>query len=218
MAFLLWTAGIQLVTAGVFVLGREILVVSSIDRALSDAAVRLRRGLEADPTWPPALEQASFELQLQPTAPLLPIVMRAKSMSGGTLGRWPDRDPPLDLSVPVSPDAPNTLDFKTVRIRAQSDEDDTVVPVRFRCASMDIHTVEGADYRLDFGASLELADRTTSVMGRILAAGLTVGIVGAGVAGWIVAGQAVRRIEPRDQRGRERFGDAAGCPPLASHG
>lgn len=194
-AFLLWTAGIQVVTAAVFVLGREILVVSSIDRALADTAVRLRRGLEADPSWPPALEQASFELQTEPTAPLIPIVMRARSTGGATLARWPDRNPPLDLSAPLSPNAPDRLEFSTLRLQSQSDEDDSVTPIRFRCASMGIHTVEGGDYRLDFGASLELADRTTSVMWKILAAGLTVGILGAGVAGWIVAGRAAGRIE-----------------------
>ncbi len=198
LAFLMWTAGIQLVTAGVFVLGRELLVVSSVDRALSDAAHLLRRGLEADPSWPPALEQASFDLQTQPSAPLIPLVLRARSMRGETIARWPDREPPLDLTAPlVKPEGTDgtRLVFASLRMMAQSDEDDRILPVRFRCASMEIHTVEGVDYRLDFGTSLELADRTTSVMGRILAAGLTVGIVGAGIAGWIVAGRAARRIE-----------------------
>ena len=202
LAFLLWTAGIQLVIAVAFVLGRELLVVTSFDRALSDAAVRLKRGLEADPTWPPALEQASFELQAEPGAPLLPIVLRARSLlaSAGrepkTIARWPDRDPPLNLSPPLSPDTnPSQLVFATIRVQAQSDEDDSVVPVRFRCASMLIHTVEGADYRLDFGSSLELADRTTLVISRMMIAGLSVGIIGAAVAGWIVAGRAARRIE-----------------------
>lgn len=198
LAFLMWTAGIQLVTAGVFVLGRELLVVSSVDRALSDAAQLLRRGLEADPSWPPALEQASFDLQTQPSAPLIPLVLRARSMRGETIARWPDREPPLDLSAPLAKDAgadETRLTFTSLRMLAQSDEDDRILPVRFRCASMEIHTVEGVDYRLDFGTSLELADRTTSVMGRILAVGLTVGIIGAGIAGWIVAGRAARRIE-----------------------
>lgn len=194
----MWTAGIQLITAGVFVVGRELLVVSSVDRALSDAAQLLRRGLEADPSWPPALEQASFDLQTQPSAPLIPLVLRARSMRGETIARWPDREPPLDLSAPLAKDKGTDgtlLQFASLRMLAQSDEDDRILPVRFRCASMEIHTVEGVDYRLDFGTSLELADRTTSVMGRILAAGLTVGIVGAGIAGWIVAGRASRRIE-----------------------
>jgi signal transduction histidine kinase len=195
LAFLMWTAGIQLVTAGVFVLGRELLVVSSVDRALTDAALLLRRGLEADPSWPPALEQASFDLQTQPSAPLIPLVLRARSMRGETIARWPDRDPPPELAAPISKDPAAGLEFASLRMAAQSDEDDRIVPVRFRCASMEIHTVEGVDYRLDFGTSLELADRTTSVMWRILAAGLTVGIVGAGIAGWIVAGRASRRIE-----------------------
>jgi signal transduction histidine kinase len=195
LAFLLWTAGIQIAVAVVFVLGRQILVVDSIDRALSDAAVRVRRTLEADPTWPPALEQASFELQSQPNAPLLPLVMRARSVQGETIARWPDRDPSLEISAPASPDAPEHLLFATQRLQAPSDEDDTVAPIRFRSASMTIHTVEGISYQLDFGASLELADRFTSVMGRILGAGLLVGILGAGIAGWIVAGRASRRIE-----------------------
>ncbi len=195
LAFLLWTAGIQIAVAVVFVLGRQIIVVDSIDRALTDAAVRLRRSLEADPTWPPALEQASFELQSQPNAPLLPLVMRARSVQGETIARWPDRDPALDIAAPASPDAPERLLFATQRLQAPSDEDDTVAPIRFRSASMTIHTVEGISYQLDFGASLELADRFTSVMGRILGAGLLVGIIGAGIAGWIVAGRASRRIE-----------------------
>lgn len=186
----------------VFVLGRELLVVSSFDRALSEIGVRLRRGLEADPSWPPALEQASFELQAEPNAPLLPIVLRARSsisgstVAGKTISRWPDRDPPLDLSPPLSPDGElPRLVFATVRVQAQSDESDTIVPVRFRCAAMMIHTVEGADYRLEFGSSLELSDRTTSVITRMMIAGLSVGIIGAATAGWIVAGRAARRIE-----------------------
>lgn len=195
LAFLLWTAGIQIAVAVAFVLGRQILVVESIDRALADAAVRLRRTLEADPTWPPALEQASFELQSQPNAPLLPLVMRARSVQGETIARWPDREPWLDIAAPLSPEAPQRMVFATQLLQAASDEDDTVGPVRFRSASMTIHTVEGISYQLDFGASLELADRFTSVMGRILAAGLLVGICGAGIAGWIVAGRASRRIE-----------------------
>lgn len=195
LAFLLWTAGIQLAVAGVFVLGREIFVVQNIDRALQDAAVRLRRTLEADPSWPPALEQASFELQTQPSAPLLPVIMRARSTFGETIARWPDREPSLDPPPPTSPEAPTNLVFSTMRMDAQSDLDDTVTPIRFRAASMKISTVEGVDYHLDFGASLELSDQFSSVMGRIMTAGLLIGILGAGIAGWIVAGRASRRIE-----------------------
>jgi signal transduction histidine kinase len=198
LAFLMWTAGIQLAIAGVFVVGRELFVVDSIDRALADAAVRLRHTLEADPSWPPSLDQASFELQTDPTAPLIPVIMRVRTVDGKTLVRWPDREPPIPpegISPPISPDAPYKLVFTTMRVQAQSDEDDTIVPVRFRAASMTINPVEGGTYELDFGASLQLADRFTSVMSRILGAGLIVGIVGAGIAGWIVAGRASRRIE-----------------------
>jgi two-component system sensor histidine kinase MprB len=195
LAFLLWTAGIQIAVAAVFVLGRELLVVDGIDRALTDTAVRLRRSLEADTSWPPALEQASFELQSQPNAPLLPLVLRARSVQGDTIARWPDREPMLEITAPLSTGAPEHLVFATQRLQAPSDEDDTVGPVRFRSATMTISTNEGISYQLDFGASLELADRFTSVMGRILASGLLVGIIGAGIAGWIVAGRATRRIE-----------------------
>jgi signal transduction histidine kinase len=199
LAFLMWTAGIQLAVAGVFVLGREIFVVDSIDRALTEAAPRLRRSLEADPGWPPSLEQASFDLQTEPNAPVLPVIMRVRTLDGITQVRWPEnRDPPIPpegVSPPSSPDAPYKLNFTTMRVQAQSDEDETVGPIRFRAASMKINPAEGGTYELDFGASLELADRFTSVMGRILGAGLLVGIVGAGIAGWIVAGRASRRIE-----------------------
>ena len=164
-----------------------------VDRALGAAVDRLRPVLQGDRGWPPTLDQAVFEAQSQQGAPLVQFVLRARATDDSILSVWPDGQPARLLD-----EAPGSgeLRLRTCRVLVPAADDGSASSsVRFRTATIPIRTNGGASYTLDIATSLEFIDSITMVIVRLMGAGLLVGVFGAAVAGWIVAGRMSRRLE-----------------------
>lgn len=193
LAFLLWTAAIQVVVSLVFLASRELIVMRDMDRALTGALERLAPVLQGERAWPPALDEAAFAVQSQQGAPLVQLVLRARADDGSTLSVWPDAEPARLLDT-LS--APTNLGLRTSRVTTHNIEDgQPAATVRYRTATVQIRTNGGASYTLDAATSLEFIDGITMLIIRLMGAGLLVGVFGAAVAGWIVAGRMVSRLE-----------------------
>lgn len=192
LAFLLWTAAIQIVVSVVFLAFREAAIVRDLDHALTRAGDRLQRVLQADRNWPPALESAAFDLQSRAPAPPVQLVLRARAENDDApLAVWPDSDLPHALDIPARPANPDSaIPNRTARVTLPDGR-----TVRYRVAAVPIRATSGASYTLDLGASLEFIDQVTIMIVRLMGAGLLVGVFGAATAGWIVAGRVAARLE-----------------------
>lgn len=193
LAFLFWTAAIQVVVSLVFLASRELVVMRDMDSALVGAVERLAPVLQGERSWPPALDEAAFAVQSQQGAPLVQLVLRARADDGSTLSVWPDAEPARLLDT--SPGATN-MALRTCRITPRGADEQSAAPTaRYRVATVAIRTNGGASYMLDAATSLEFIDGITMLIIRLMGAGLLVGVFGAAVAGWIVAGRMVGRLE-----------------------
>lgn len=191
-AFVVWTAAAQVVVSGVFVLAREVVVLQGIDGVLQTSAEQLLIELQKERAWPPALEPAVARMQSREVSQMLPLVLRARSRDNSTLSIWPSRDAALGMAT--EPPAARLM-FITSRAPLQRYTGGPVEEIRFRTATVPVRDAGGASYFLDVGTSLELPDRVTNLVLRLLATGLAAGVLVAAFAGWIVAGRLTRRID-----------------------
>jgi signal transduction histidine kinase len=206
-AFVLWTALFQLALVLGVPLIRESFVYEQIDLAIVDEALGIPEGL-ATLDGPPAEVSAIYDL-MPGERPKVPAEFIAQLRDahgnlidssenlGGTV--LPFNPPPPRIPPSTSPvrETERPASFQTATIPAlnpvEGREDQTH---RVRVATYRIEPAGGGEpYYLQLGMSLEIADRTNAFLRLSLLAAMIAGTVGAGIAGWIVAGAIVSRIK-----------------------
>lgn len=186
-AFLLWTAVFQIALVLLIPLIRERLVLDQFDGRIRAEAVELARGLRSGELTP-------AKIAALPT-----------TTGNGQDGRWGFlyqvqtahgvvASPHLEADpVPMPETAPGAdgITLATVQTNGGGEAE----PSRFRVAVIDATPPGGEPMRLTVAASLATAEWMGRVIRWILIAALIPGLLGAALAGWIVAGLTVARIE-----------------------
>lgn len=196
LAFVVCTAVIQLIVSTVLPIARELIALRTIDARLLDPTLRLREALDSEAAFPPDLTRLTQEtayqgwgeqlfLQLRDDAGR--IIAASDNLQGHQL--------PFSQAAVLEPGRPT---FTTVRAldMPEVQSDDRTSRVRGRAVTIGLRRADSNQiYYLQAARSLLAADRTRDVFFNILLLISVASILGAGLAGWIVAGRICARLE-----------------------
>lgn len=191
-AFVLWTALLQLALLLGIPLLREPYMLEQMDRAIAVQASGLPERLR-DMGGPPAeIWGLSEEIDAEAEG-TGPVLVQIRSGQGDVLATSPRI---ADLRLPFHPDPSlgnGEASFQTVVLPAGYDLGEGAR--RLRVATYRIAPPAHEPFYLQIGASLAAADRMHNLLTLTLAAALIAGTLGAGIAGWLVAGAVAQRIK-----------------------
>jgi signal transduction histidine kinase len=191
-AFVLWTALLQLALLLGIPLLREPYMLEQMDRAIAVQAAGLPERLEAMGAPPAEIWGLSEEIDAEAEG-TGPILVQIRSHTGEVLATSPRI---ADLIFPLNPNLalrPGEASFQTVFLPSGYDLGEGAR--RLRVATYRIAPRGHEPFYLQIGASLAAADRMHSLLTLTLAAALVAGTLGAGIAGWLVAGAVAARIK-----------------------
>ncbi len=205
-AFVLWTGLFQLALVLGVPLIRERYIYEQIDRAIAEEAREVRQRLEELPEPPAEIDDfvgPRFTLGSEQSDQVVAVlrdaegrVLAATELAEGIELPFvvpPEEVPPTPAPVKSDADAGR---FHTATIPSLDPEQRSQGRThRVRLATYPVTTASGRPVYLQVGMSLAMADRMQAFLRWSLLGALLAGTVGAGIAGWIVAGTIVSRIK-----------------------
>jgi signal transduction histidine kinase len=176
-AFFLWTGLIQVALFIGLPVARDAYVIDAVDKRLQHVADTLMESARGGA--PPAeLVSATGARSTDPSA----VQVRVEDASGEVVassGRA--RELPRDIGGSRA----------TLRLDAEGSEP----AARFRVIQFEVTLPGGSLERIEVAQSLAASDGITHALQRTLMLGLVLGFLGSGVAGWIVSGAVISRID-----------------------
>lgn len=190
-AFVLWTALLQVALLLGIPLLREPYVIEQLDRAIAAQTSEVPRRLAAMGGVPAEVE-ALGELSIPAGKGAGPIVAQFRDLRGRVLASSPAIE---TVTLPLHPERVSRERpyYETVVVPPAPGEDEP--RRRYRIVTYLIEPVGAEPYYAQIGSSLAAIDRAHEFLTKTLVAALVAGTLGAGIAGWVVAGAVAARIK-----------------------
>jgi signal transduction histidine kinase len=198
MAFVLWTALIQILVTTLLPPAREVFALQAVDDKLGPSAMRLASELRRSPAFPPDLASMSRDLNYEGWGGerlFLALRDRAGAVVTSSVSLH-DQRPPFE--IPPAGDLADTPIYRTISAAEMPRFDgdpDLKGPARSRMVTLPVRR-DGSDeiYYLQVARSLAAMDHIRNIFHGILIFTSVLSILGAGAAGWIVAGRICARL------------------------
>lgn len=196
LAFVVWTAVIQVVVSTVLPIAREYIALKTIDARLAEPASKLVSEFEHADPFPPNLTDMTRDPTYQGWGEALFLCLRDET--GAVIGASANlQGYPLPFRRPgVGRDPAFAIAAASDMPTVPSVEPELNRPARARVLTVRWRRPDtGKVYYLQAARSLVAVDRTRDAFFAILLVVSAASTVGAGVAGWIVAGRICARLD-----------------------